>query len=244
VKNLMTCSLFLSLSLVLLGCSSNPNHNKRKMSSIDYGDDLDCGLVSKGCLLKRNSSRLIIFFRGWVSPNMASRYGGSRKQVASKDWANAAEDLIFEDLKLNDIELESSLYVLGSAHLSLSQDELLVLMEESGATEIVFAAHSGGYKGMAATIRPMPLEFWNNVSGIWMLDNFYGGGSFARDLERNFGVSFLQQNCFGFLTEHNRQSYQASYSRFCPQVLGHGVSHSGGVLQCMPYFEKGEVCRP
>ncbi len=227
-----------------LGCSHQKVEKDRRVLASQEGAVVDCQLIEKGCLLKRNSQRLIIFFRGWVSPSMAHRYGGSRKQVSQRDWAKAAEDLLFEDLALAEIPLESSLFVVGSAHLGLSQEELLLLMEESGAEEIVFAAHSGGYKGMSQTILPMPLDFWSVVSGIWLLDNYYGGASFANDLERNFDREFLKSACFGFVTDHNHQRFDSSYKSFCPQTLTHGVGHSQGVNICLPFFERGEECRP
>ncbi|MCF8059662.1 MAG: hypothetical protein K9K67_10220 [Bacteriovoracaceae bacterium] len=234
----------ITLFVLLTSCSLVSPKKERGISSYGGSDDVDCELLNKGCLLKRNSRTLIVFFRGWVSPHMASRYGGSRKQVSSSDWAKAARDLLDEDLRLKEIPLESSLFVVGSAHLGLSQAELVLLLEESGAEDIVFAAHSGGYKGMRATIKPMPLEFWENISGIWLLDNFYGGASFAQDLRRNFGEDFLREHCFGFITDHNRDPYINHYQSFCPNTLKSGVSHSGGVAKCMPFFERGESCVP
>lgn len=237
--------IFIFSLYALSGCSSsNGLKAPRKLASLAEGESLNCQLLQKGCLLKRSSKKLIIFFRGWVSPSMANRYGGSRKQVAEKDWQAAAEDLLFEDLALAGIPIESSLFVLGSSHLSLSMEELLTLMDESEATELIFASHSGGYKGMRQTLLPIPLEFWEIVSGIWLLDNYYGGAAFAGDLERNFGREFLQRNCFGFTTDHNLARFNSSYKSFCPQTLTRGVGHSEGVNVCLPFFEKGEECRP
>lgn len=234
--------LSLLLTFFLLGCSFNST--KREVAQSEVQESLDCKLSSKGCLLKRDSNTLIIFFRGWVSPHMANRYKGSRKQVHPDDWQKAAEDLLFEDLKLAEIPVESSLFVVGSAHLGLTLEELLILMDESEADYLYFASHSGGYKGMRQTILPMPLEFWENVKGIWMLDNYYGGAGFAGDLKRNFGEEFLERSCFGFVTEHNRQRYNSSYRSFCPQTLVNQVGHSEGVGVCLPFFEKGQSCSP
>lgn len=238
----------LFLCLFFLSCAQNQNgsNHVRKTSSQQEPnhESFDCELITKGCLVKRHSRSLIIFFRGWVSPSMANRYGGSRKQVSQRDWQKAAEDLLFEDLKLAELPLESSLFVVGSAHLGLSQEELLLLLEETGAESLVFASHSGGWKGMRATILPMPLEFWDLVSGIWLLDNYYGGASFAGDLKRNFGEDFLRESCFGFVTQHNLSRFNSGYRTICPQTLINSVGHSEGVGVCLPFFERGEQCRP
>lgn len=225
-----------TLLFILLALSNNWAQESKT-------EEIDCSISNKGCLIKRDGKRLILFFRGWVSPHMANRYSGTRKAVGSKDWTKAAKDLIQEDLSLGKIPLKSSLFVLGSAHIGLTQDEIFMLLETSGASEVVMAAHSGGYKGMRATILPMPLEFWNNVTGIWMLDNFYSGASFANDLKRNFGENFLFENCYGFLTDHNLARYNSSYKSFCPKTLKRGVTHSGGVAVCLPAFEDNKDCK-
>jgi hypothetical protein len=244
VKKIIPLGIVLLFLTMAGACSFNKSNSDSRVLASQEEAMVDCQLLDKGCLLKRDSGRLIIFFRGWVSPSMANRYGGSRKEVAQRDCAKAAEDLLFEDLQMANIPLESSLFVVGSAHLGLSQEELILLMEESGAQEVIFASHSGGYKGMRQTILPMPLEFWRVVSGIWLLDNYYGGAGFANDLERNFGFDFLASSCFGFVTDHNHQRFESSYKRFCPQTLTHGVGHSQGVNVCLPFFERGEECRP
>lgn len=230
------------LIFALCGCSEL---TPKRSTASTYGDaEVNCQVSSKGCLLKRNSHQLIIFFRGWVSPSMANRYKGSRKEVHADSWRHSARDLLFEDLKLGSLPLDSSLFVTGSSHLGLSQEEINDLMEESGATELFFASHSGGFKGLRQTILPMPVSFWSQVQGVWLLDNYYGGASFAQDLERNFGRDFLKDSCFGFVTEHNRERYEASYKRICPNTLVNQVGHSQGVGVCLPFFEKGLSCNP
>jgi hypothetical protein len=237
----MNLRLFLNTFVVLVLCACSSSGHKRDPSSA--WEEINCELLPKGCLISRNSEKLIIFFRGWVAPNLAKKYGGERGRLHEKSWTKSARDLAFEDLRLFNIALNSSLFITGSSHVDLSSKELKKLLEESGAQEIILASHSGGYVGMRTTILAMSGALKEKVTGIWMLDNFYGGAPFAQDLERNFGRQFLRQNCYGFLTEHNRARFNSSYASLCPHTLGHGVTHSSGVSQCMPFYESSLPCK-
>lgn len=204
--------------------------------------EIDCEVSNKGCLLNRGSDELIIFFRGWVSPGDMRNYRGERKRLREDFYLPASENLIHgAGLSLGSIDTDLSIFVLGSAHLSLSTDEMDQLLEKANASKLIFASHSGGYVGMRSTILPAPLDYWEKVSGIWLLDNFYST-SFGNDLKRNFGEDFLKENCFGFVTDHNLSNYRGSYRSFCPKVLVNRVEHSEGVNVCIPYFSQGLEC--
>lgn len=209
-----------------------------------FASEPDCTVNSKGCLLKRESDTVIIFFRGWVSPNEMGRYRGLRKQVDQAYWISSSRDILTRgEIPLQNANLTSSIFATGSSHLSLTTEELDHILDVANARYLIFASHSGGYKGMRATILPAKLEYWEKVVGIWMLDNYYGGSSLANDLRRNFGEDFLKTSCFGFVTDHNMKNFRSGYSSFCPQTRTNGVTHSGGVLKCMPYFEQNVECQ-
>lgn len=232
----------LCLTLTLLcSCQSAPS---RKVSSNAPAElSFDCTSIDKGCLLKRNSRTVIIFFRGWASPSDMRNYRGERNRIHPSSWARSATDhLTRGEMALAPLELESSLFVVGSSHLGLTQAELDRILELTHADQLIFASHSGGYVGLRATLLPIPLSYWERVSGLWLLDNFYGAASMARDLERNFGTDFLRENCYGFVTDHNLANYQRHYASFCPQVRTRGVTHTNGVPRCLSAFERGEEC--
>jgi hypothetical protein len=235
--------LFVSVSIV------------NRASELREGElGLDCQSLTKGCLLKRGSDTVIIFFRGWVPDN---RFG-SRKQVPSRHWTTAARQMMLEgtqlgwniDQSLAQLDLESSIFTMASSHLSLSMDEMDRILELSGASKLIFASHSGGQVGLRQTILAGDYEYWQQkVKAIWMLDNFYSAATTSAVIYRNFYTNhpdkdFLRENCFGFVTDHNLSNYRGHYKSFCPNVLERGVGHSDGVVRCLPDFEKGEACSP
>lgn len=219
--------------------------------NVSYADyNIDCNINSKGCLLKQNSDTLIIFFRGWVHPDEMYKYSGLRKQLDASSWQASGRDLLLNTpahTPLAELNLISSIFAVGSAHVGLSETEMDELLEASGASYIIFASHSGGYVGLRNTILPASLDYWKKVAGIWLLDNFYAGPSFADDLRRNFGEEFLRVRCYGFVTAHNYDRFSSyldgeSYQSLCPKIITSGVGHSDGVGTCLPYFEKGREC--
>lgn len=227
----------------------------KRATELDHiNEGFDCEIVSKGCLLIRDSETVVIFFRGWVPDN---RYG-SRKQVSRKNWKESAREMMFNgnqlgrniDVSLASLGLESSIFTLASSHLSLTMNELDIILERSNATKVIFASHSGGQVGLRQTILGGDYEYWESkVKAIWMLDNFYSAARTSEVIYRNFFTnftdkSFLSKNCFGFVTAHNMDNYKNYYKKFCPKVLTRGVGHSDGVIKCLPAFEKGERCTP
>lgn len=242
----MMKSLF--LILMTLGLCACQTSSFRKISSLNDDSeaaehDIDCSVSDKGCLLKRNSDTVIIFFRGWVSPSDMSRYRGERNRVHASSWTLSARDHLLEgEMALAPLELESSVFTVGSSHLGLSQDDLDQILYAANAERLIFASHSGGYNGLRATVLPIPKSYWERVVGIWLLDNFYGGARMAQDLERNFGREFLRENCYGFLTDHNYANYRDYFASFCPKVRTQGVSHTNGIPRCLSSFERGQEC--
>lgn len=239
-------SYLLLLSLVI-SCQS-PQKDQRTPANDETVEGiegtLDCSINNKGCLLKRESDTVIVFFRGWVSPNEMSRYRGERKRLNERYWVPASRDILTRgEIPLGKGNLTSSIFATGSAHLGLTMEEMDQILQAANAKYLVFASHSGGYKGLRATILPAKLEYWEKVTGIWLLDNYYGAQAFANDLKRNFGETFLRENCYGFVTDHNMSKYRSSYKSFCPKTRTSGVTHSGGVLTCMPFFEQNESCQ-
>lgn len=205
---------------------------------------IDCDVVAKGCLLKRNSDTVIIFFRGWHQ-----RYQGSG--VPQSKWKEAAYDLLTDgwhyggSIPMSNLDLDSSIFTMGDHQTGLTTEEMDRILAAAGAEKLIFASHSGGWKGLQYTITPAPTSYWEKVKGIWLLDNFYSTG-FAAHLERNFGRDFLIDNCYGYTVRgtNNYTRYRDHYSDFCPKVLDRGVGHGPGVGQCMPYFEDEQRCSP
>ncbi len=235
------------LSTLLLSCkgpSLSPTDRYPSQSTTISEYDLDCEVLKKGCLLKRESDTVILFFRGWVEPEHMKKYTGLRKRVDEKFWIQSARDLIYNGMMpLSRAEMASSLFVTGSAHLPLTQEEMEQILNAANAKFLILASHSGGYVGMRASILPISKDYWEKVSAIWMLDNYYGAEGFAQDLKRNFGAEFLRDHCYGFVTDHNMKRYQASYKSLCPQTRTSGVTHTGGVLTCMPKFDQDKTCQ-
>lgn len=205
--------------------------------------NIDCSFLNKGCLLKRESNTVVIFFRGWVSPNDMSRYQGLRKRIDNSYLTKSARDILTRgDMIIGNANLTSSIFATGSSHIALSMEEMDLILEKANAKYLIFASHSGGYQGLRKTLLPASLSYWENLTSIWLLDNFYGGQTVANDLERNLGREFLNENCYGFVTDHNMATFNTSYKSLCPKIKTSGVTHSGGVLQCMPWFEQDQLC--
>lgn len=245
----LTSQDLIELNQRKLYLSENVLNRSIRLNESDLG--LDCGLVEKGCLLKRDSDEVIIFFRGWVPDN---RFG-SQRSVPIRHWQTSAFQMLTDprqigshiEQSLAELNLQASIFTVGSSDQGLTVDEMDRILEEAGASKLIFASHSGGWRGLQYTITPPPKEYWEKVKAIWMLDNFYSTG-LAEDLERNFGLEFLNQHCFAFVTPHreNRQinRFNNHFRELCPQVLDSGIGHSNGVVRCMPQFERGEPCSP
>jgi hypothetical protein len=232
----------LGLIVLIFSLGGCQTKSLRKISSIDE-HDIDCSIIDKGCLLRRNSDTVIVFFRGWISPADMSRYRGERNRVHQSSWTDSARDhLIRGEMALAPLDLDSSIFTVGSSHLGLTQNDLDQILEAANAQRLIFASHSGGYNGLRATILPIPRDYWERVVGIWLLDNFYGAARMAQDLERNFGGEFLRDHCYGFLTDHNYANYRQYFSSFCPKVRTQGVTHTNGIPRCLASFERGEEC--
>lgn len=212
--------------------------------------ELDCLSVNKGCLLKRQSDTVIIYFRGWV-PDY--RFG-SRKSVPAKHWNRSAIDMMLDAKQIGayrkkalaELELSSSLFTVASPDLSLTEQEVQRLLKAANATQIILASHSGGWKGLQRTLsEDVSTGHWDKVRSIWMLDNFYNTG-LASVMQKKLGLQFLKDHCYAFVTNHKNNTqinrFNQHFRKLCPQVLDRGVSHSQGVTLCMPYFEKDEPC--
>lgn len=172
------------------------------------------------------------------------RYRGQRKQVDAAYWNKSAKDLLTRgDMIVGSANLTSSVFTTGSSHIGLTMEEMDLILEKANAKYLIFASHSGGWKGLRNTLLPAKVSYWEKVTGIWLLDNYYSNSTLANDLERNLGNGFLKENCYGFVTQHNMERYKASYKRICPKTKTSGVTHSGGVLRCMPWFENHQECQ-
>lgn len=205
--------------------------------------EIDCSFSKKGCLLKRESETVVIFFRGWVSPSEMHRYRGLRKQIEPAYWTKSAKDLLTRgDMIVGNANLTSSVFATGSSHVALTMDEMDSILEKANAKYLIFASHSGGWKGLRNTLLPAKLSYWDKLIGVWLLDNYYSNATLSNDLKRNLGTEFLRENCYGFTTQHNLARYKATYQSICPKTKTSGVTHSGGVLQCMPWFENHQEC--
>lgn len=209
--------------------------------------ELDCQTVKKGCLLKRNSDTVIIFFRGFRN--------GSSTPAPENKWTDRAAEMMLNPKEigsdittsLSELELESSIFTLASYEMALSSNELEKILKASNANYFIFAAHSGGHRGLDNTLKAKDFELSHLVKSVWMLDNFYRP-ALARTMSDVLGINFLKEYCFGFVTAHKnneqRKRYDNHFKNICPNVLTRGVSHTSGVIKCMPYFERDEPCSP
>ena len=84
---------------------------------------------SKGCLVKRNSKQVIIYFRGHVKG-----LGGKPGRIPSHNWVKSAKRVLQrEPYRLKKYNVAASLYATGSSHLSLSNTEIRTILKVTGA---------------------------------------------------------------------------------------------------------------
>ena len=201
-----------------------------------FAEEPICGI--KGCFLDRHSETLILYFRGHTK-----KFGGQTPgRVPRSQWVNSAMDFLDNSsYRLSQYKLLSNLYVTGSSHLSFSNDDINYLLELTGSTELILASHSGGYLGFNITLQNLSKKNRDIISGVWLFDNFYSKNT-SRILNDELSKDFLESNCFGYTTPHNKQRYYSSFKTICPLVdnLKNGFHTKG--LKCMENFELNEQC--
>jgi hypothetical protein len=139
------------------------------------------------------------------------------------------------------------LLVTASSPVSLTADGLAALEAASGLTlgPLYFAAHSGGYEGLAGTLEAFP-----SPARLVMLDNFY----FGAPLAENIGAAAKNAEvCAGFYTTWKRKGGESNEDRL-KKVQRHfpgsclfenqdGKGHDGGVTACLGPYLAGAPCR-
>ncbi|MBI3507572.1 MAG: hypothetical protein HY059_22275 [Proteobacteria bacterium] len=128
----------------------------------------------------------------------------------------------------------------GGSSVGVSPADIARLEAQLGRrfANVVVAAHSGGYSGLARTLdNGLP-----RVDRIVMLDNFY----FGADLTNRIGEHVDRGTaCRGFYagTRGGRANAFATNSG-CTVENQSGHGHFDGVNQCLPYYMEGRPCPP
>jgi prenyltransferase beta subunit len=183
-----------------------------------------------------SNAQLLVYFRGhW-------NYRGDVPKSKRRDSINE----VFKryDLKVISNKLEMPLLVTSSSHLGVNKKiiiDALKLLNLPLNTEIIFASHSGGYKGYLRSLKNLQSSELI-ISDLLMLDNFYFHKSNSALIK-----SYIQKgsNCSGYYTRHNQSRLD---SRFTNQVsksqcnIELRVNHNLSVNNCLTKYLTQQSC--
>ncbi len=200
--------------------------------------ELDCSRFNdlRACLYKPKELRsktLLVYLRGHFE-------GEKPPHPSSKTARKRSLEECVKTYGLQSMAEDKGMMILltSVATVSFSSSELKDILDEYQLEEVVLASHSGSFRAMnkqlASSIK---------IKDVYLLDNFYGDTSIAKELG-----DFIEDenlNCRGFLTSHNKDRYTSRYKDNikCQVESGSSFNHFTSVGKCLPFFIDGKACR-
>jgi len=241
---LVRLTLISLLSLLILGCASKIPLRDEKLALPNLVIDCE-SFKSYGCLIVPNAyneaeHELIVYIRGF--------WGIHKGMVPNNLRVDSARQAI-NKFKLAELANNSNkvVFVIASSHLWLSK-ELLKSLAQVVATHtnteklefsnVILAAHSGGYKGLMPSIDMLLSQQQSSLVKIIMLDSYYSSDVAAISRASNEKIA-----CVGFLTKHNKARFDSFYSKIgCVSDGPEGFQHSASVAACLAKYVNQNSC--
>jgi hypothetical protein len=208
------------------------------LTALNILAEIDCSRFSdlKGCLLKPEaftSKKLLIYLRGHFE-------GEKPPHPSSQSARKRSLNECAKTYGLTDLANKKGMAILFTsvATATFSSEQVKSVMDQYQLEEIYVASHSGSFRALNRQI-----DVLSKVKEVYLLDNFYGDASVARELDNMIEDSSI--TCRGFLTSHNKDRFTSRYKNSvkCKVESSSSFNHFTSVAKCLDRFLEGKDCQ-